>query len=396
MKRSRSKSISRLTPDAEKLVALALGLTASGSLTEDRFWETQLGKLVAHLLESGHENSINVALDHLFQAQSNAYETLIDQVESLTESAALEHGGKAWDVLMVAAPIVAWSKYRIASGPLNADLALTLAAHLQAHVMAAGSRVALAPYLYSIDQLPRHFSEVRKLTIKLGEAALHGVAPKLDLQRLPETAQLLSDARFLLAAVVAPQGEALFRWQEVGTAQHAGRTHCLEQWIAQGRPNLAPMLQGCVYEFLLPEAFYVSCRESDRSVRPYSVRAAAAFLEDALKVNANQLCAIIAGFGADRIDEYRISLALRGKDDVAHGIVWPLYGREDESTAPTPIEDIRTQLRECGITEIQELKGIRSPEFCEDCGVPLFPTADGEIVHAGLPEETDAPTAHFH
>ena len=397
MKRPRSKSVTRLTPDAERLVSLALGLAASGSLTEDHYWEAQLGKLVAHLLESGHENSINVALDHLLQAQSNAYETLIDQVESLTESATLEHQGKPWDVLLIAAPIVAWSKYAIASGPLHADAALSLATHLQAHVMAAGTRLALSPYLYSIDQLPRHFTEVSKLTSKLGEAALQGAAPKIDLQRMPETAPLLADARFLIAAVVAPQGEALFRWQQLGSVQHAGRTHCLEQWVAQGRPNLAPLLQGCVFECMLPEAYYVSCRESERSVRPYSIRAAVAFLESALKVNPDHLCAIIAGFGAERIDEYRVSLGVRGKvDEVAHGIVWPLYGREDESTAPTPLEDIRTQLRECGITDLEELQGIHSPEFCEDCGAPLFPTADGEIVHPGLPDEVDAPTAHFH
>ena len=222
------------------------------------------------------------------------------------------------------------------------------------------------------------------------------MAPKIDLQRLPETAPLLADARFLIAAVAAPEGDALFRWQEVETAQHAGRAHCLEQWIAQGRPNLSPLLQGCVFECMLPEAYYVSCRESDRSVRPYAIRAAIAFLESALKVNAGHLTAIIAGFGAERIDEYRISLGLRGKDEVAHGIVWPLYGREDENVAPTPLEDIRAQLSESGVTDIEELKGLHPPEFCEDCGAPLFPTADGEIVHAGLPDEVDAPTAHFH
>ena len=36
---------SHLTPDAERLVAAALGLSNSGSRTEDRFWEDALRKV---------------------------------------------------------------------------------------------------------------------------------------------------------------------------------------------------------------------------------------------------------------------------------------------------------------------------------------------------------------
>jgi len=400
MKRKRSTPVTRLTPDAEKLVALALGLNAAGSLTEDRYWEKQIARLIVQLLDSGRESAINAVLDHLFQLQSqsqgNAYEMLVDQVESLTESATLQHDGKNWDALLVAVPVVAWSKYAIPSGAIKDESALTLAAHLQAHVMARKTRLTLAPYLYSIDQLPSHFYDVRKLAIKLGEAALKGAGVKLDFSRLPETASLLADARFLLAAVVAPEGEPLFRWQEISTSEHASRSHCLEQWITQGRPNLAPLLQGCVFECLLPEAYYVSCREADRRVRPYSLRSAVAFLEAALNIRAEQLDAVVAGFGQERIDEFRVSFMARDSEEVAYGVVWPLFGREDESNAPTPLDDIRTQLHECGVVRVNELKGIFAPEFCEDCGAPLFPTAEGEMVHAGLPEEADTTEAHYH
>ena len=54
------------------------------------------------------------------------------------------------------------------------------------------------------------------------------------------------------------------------------------------------------------------------------------------------------------------------------------------------------QLAECGITEVKKLPGTFTPEYCEDCGAPLFANADTEIVHAELPEEADTQAAHFH
>jgi hypothetical protein len=251
------------------------------------------------------------------------------------------------------------------------------------------------PYLYSIDQLPRHFSELRRLTARLADGAITGELPRLDLARLPETAHLLADTRFLIACAAVPRGAALFRWQEDASG-HAGRTGSLEQWIAQARPTLAKILPGCVFECLLPDAYYVNCRESDRRVRPFGIRAAVAFLENALGVKAAELQAAVAGFGEERVDEYRVAFSGVGDPEVAHGVVWPLYGREDENARPGPLEEVMAQLAECGVTEVKKLAGTFTPEYCEDCGAPLFANAEGEIVHAELPEEADTHTAHFH
>jgi len=54
------------------------------------------------------------------------------------------------------------------------------------------------------------------------------------------------------------------------------------------------------------------------------------------------------------------------------------------------------QLAECGVSEVKRLPGTFTPEYCEDCGAPLFANGEGEIVHAELPEEADTQTAHFH
>src|SRR5204863_5574001 len=201
----------------------------------------------------------------------------------------------------------------------------TLKVHLQAHVLADGARIALMPYLYSIDQLPRQYSELRRLAARLADAAISGEVPRLDLARLPETAHLLADTRFLVACAAVPRGQAFFRWQEDASG-HAGRAGSLEQWIAQARPTLARLLPGCVFECLLPDAYYVNCRESDRRVRPFGIKAAVAFLENALGAKADELHAVIAGFGEERVDEYRVGFTLGDESEVAHGVVWPLYG----------------------------------------------------------------------
>jgi hypothetical protein len=395
MPRSRAKSPPRLTRDAERLIALANGLNASGSLTEDRYWESAMSALAAKLLENGNDAPIDGALDHLYQTNLGAYDTLIELVENESESVVVMQGDRAWQALLIAAPIVAWSKYAIPSGPIAADEAATLTVQLQAHVLAESARITTVPYLYSIDQLPRHFSELRRLAARLGDAAVSGEVPRLDLARLPETAHLLADTRFVVGCAAVPRGQPLFRWQEDASG-HAGRAGSLEQWILQARPTLSRILPGCVFECLLPDAYYVNCRESDRRVRPFGIRAAAAFLEQALKAKPADLMAVVAGFGEERIDEYRVAFSIVDETEVAHGVVWPLYGREDEGARPGPLDEVLAQLAEVGVTEVKKLQGTFTPEYCEDCGAPLFANADGEIVHAELPEEADVQAAHFH
>ncbi|HTS86469.1 MAG TPA: DUF2863 family protein [Usitatibacter sp.] len=395
MPRTRAKSPPRLTREAERLIALANGLNASGSLTEDRFWEQGMSALVAKLLENGNDAPIDGALDHLYQTNLGAYDTLVELVENESESLVAMQGDQAWQALLVAAPIVAWSKYAIPSGVIPREEADILRVQLQGHVLAGGARVTVVPYLYSIDQLPRHFSELRRLTRRLADAAIAGDAPRLEFARLPETANLLADTRFVVACVAAPRDQPLFRWQEDASG-HAGRAGSLEQWIAQARPTISKLLPGCVYECLLPDAYYVNCRESDRRVRPFGIRAAVAFLENALKTKAAEISTVVAGFGEERVDEYRVSFMRRGESEVAHGVVWPLYGREDENARPGPLDEVLAQLADCGVTDVKKLSGTFTPEYCEDCGAPLFANAEGEIVHAELPEEADTQAAHFH
>lgn len=387
-----------LSADAERLVAAALGLAHSGSRIEDRYWEGLLGQRIERLLDTGHPQSIHDALDRLNQTDSEAYGALIEAVETAAESLVLEVDGKRWDVLLVAAPLVAWTRFRIPSGPIPADALLALGAHWQAHVLAREVRFRVSPVLYSVDQLPRDFAELRRLARRLGQAALSpgGPAPRLDLRSLPESAEMLADGRFLVAAVCAPQGQALFRWQQAESGDHASRVQCLEQWVAQARPVIEPLLAGCGFECLLPDAYHLNLREADRRVRPYAIKAAVHFLTHALGIEAEGIKATVAAFGEDRVDEYRIGLSVGDAEEVAQGVVWPLLGSENESDDPSPLDRIRETLREAGVTEMRTWSDLTEPEFCEDCGVPLYPNPIGEIVHAEMPEDAEPEGTHFH
>lgn len=388
---------SHLSADAERLVAAALGLANSGSRVEDRYWDAQLAARIERLLDTGHPQSIYDALDRLNQTDGEAYGALIEAVETASESVMVEHDGRAWDVLLVAAPVVAWTRFRIPSGPVPADAMDALSAHWQAHVLARDVRFRMAPVMYSVDQLPRDFGELRRLTRRLGTWAVSGTGgPRQDAKSLPETAEMLADSRFLLAVVAAPAGSPMFRWQQWEPSEHASRVACLEQWIGQARTWIESLLPGCGFECLLPDAYHINLREADRRVRPYAIKAGVHFLTHALGVEPGGLRATVAPFGDERVDEYRIGLSVGDSEDVAQGVVWPLLGAEAEGDEPSPLDHIRETLREAGVTDVGVWPDLTEPEFCEDCGVPLYPNHAGEVVHADMPEDAEPESSHFH
>ena len=69
--------------------------------------------------------------------------------------------------------------------------------------------------------------------------------------------------------------------------------------------------------------------------------------------------AIVAGFGEEHVDEYRLAFTRRGSDEVVHGIVWPLFGREDDDAQPTPWQEVESVLTECKLGEITRLSGCK-------------------------------------
>ncbi|MBW7861608.1 MAG: DUF2863 family protein [Rhodocyclaceae bacterium] len=389
MKRPRPKRRGALGQETEQLLRLATGLAESGSRTEDRYWEDRLSTLIDEVLSNHDEESFNVALDHLYGAHIEAYEELADFIESRAENAPAVSAGH--EILLVAAPILAWSRYNIPAGTIPAAVRANLRVHLQAHVFAENTRIALADFLFSPDQLPQGYCATSAFTAVLGRAAMDGKDLHIETKGLPETAHFLSDTRYLLAAVAVTRGQPIFAWQEAdGTRERA-----LHQWRNQGGACLAPLLPGCATEVVLPEAYFAANRQADRASRPYAVRASVAFLGAELEVPASRLRAVVAPFHDRQLEEFRIGFGMLDRDDIAHGVVWPLLGAEDENTET--LAEIEAVLRDSGVTEIVALDHAFPLEYCDDCGAPLYPSADGEIVHAEMPEgHGEHPPRHLH
>jgi hypothetical protein len=174
MKRNRFTSRKRISADATELSRLAIGLAESGSKLEDLFWQNRLGELVDKLFHDGAEDDFTGSLDRLFDTHAMAHDDLADTIEAHAESCVLSHLGQEFDILLFAAPLLAWSRFSIPTVAIPKSTLQTLKVHLGAHVFAAGARLALADYLYSPDQLPHSFVDTWQLMQQLGIAAMAG------------------------------------------------------------------------------------------------------------------------------------------------------------------------------------------------------------------------------
>lgn len=403
MARSRSTTSPRQTRDSARLVTLAQALNSSGSRVEDRYWEGLIDQSLVRLLRAGNDAPLETALSQLAKENPGAYEVLIEQAETLSESAIVEHDGKRYEALLIVAPIVAWTRYSIPAGPIPAPHMEAITAQMHGHVLAADARLALFPRLVSIDQMPRSFAETWQWLHRLAQQALGAGKASPALPSGAEVASMLADTRYVVGVVMAEQGQPVFRWQEAPGEADADRRACETRWAEQIQPTFAQLLPGCGFECLLPDAYYVSNREADRRVRPLALQAAVAWLESALNQPASQLRAVIGACGEERAEEYRVGFTARQSNDVVYGCVWPLYGREDTADGPDgepveqdPADEISARLKALGVADIRRLPGLLPAEFCEDCDAPYFPNPLGEMVHAELPEDADTGPAHFH
>jgi hypothetical protein len=396
MRRNRFISRARHSADAGTLGKLARRLSESASRLEDRLWERRLVELVNDRLARGFDNDIDAALDELAKSSARAYDDLADLAESCAESASIEIDGKPHDALLLAMPLLAWSRYKLPTTSLAAALVDSVTAHLAGHLAAAGTRVAVADHLFSIDQMPESFGEVYDVAQRLFEAAAHGTRLKIDPKSLREPVSMLADTRYLLAAIVAPQGQALFHWQETGVDPDA-KLGALATFREQAGNAFQPLLTGCRYRVLSPNAFHAALRQADRELREFSLEAAVSYLKLAYDLAPASLQATLAAFEDKRSGsdfELRIGIGATAEDDaVIEGIVWPLLGDEEDKA----LEDIEAALRTLGITRVT-LHAQRFPlEYCDDCGAPMFPNPAGHSVHAEPPQDSEEqPAAPLH
>jgi hypothetical protein len=391
MKRARKLTKPRLTRDSEKLVALALGMAGSRSYGEDRFWEEALIGALSQLADAKRDSVIENALDQLDQTHEGGYEELIEMVEAIAERVVIEHQNQTWIVSLIVVPLIATSKYNIPFGAITPEQLAPVNEIIREQILAKAAHVTLFPNLFSIEQLPQKFSVLRDVLRRLGAAAVDGVMPDWTPKIAAEPPQLPADARFIVGAVAARLDQPSFCWQEWDG--HRGRAYCQERWEALAPLALAGLMPGCQFESLLPDAYFANARETDRRIRPITLHAAVAFLSSTLKTPANDLRAIITGFGENHIDEFRIGFTQKNSNDVLHGVVWPLFDQEDETLA---LLEIEACLRANDVTRIEKLSERLEPEYCSDCGAPLFADGNGDVVHPELPEQVEPPSNTLH
>jgi hypothetical protein len=389
MKKSPSSRRGRASRQADALVELAEGLAQSGSRAEDQFWEHRLETEIQGLLDDGDEGSLNAALDRLADRESRAYEELADSIEGRVEHAIVPTSDGDRDVLLFAAPVLAWSRMPLPTRPIPASVVRSISQALADVVFLPKAELAVANYFYSPDQLPETFCDTAEFRQRLTKSLPDG-ALKIDPAELKETAQFLADQRYIIGAVSVPRGQAIFRWQ----SGDASRDTVLENWIQSSQAVLAPLLPACAFESMLPRAYYVACRDADRSARPFSIRASVAFLATTLSVSPNLLTAIVGGCYNRALEEFRIGFGVGEEEEIIHGVVWPLLGAEDEMSDVA--EEIETVLKESGVQRIVMLRQRLPMEYCDDCGAPLYPNAEGEMVHAELPDVAEQPSQHLH
>ncbi|XZG69107.1 DUF2863 family protein [Chitinibacteraceae bacterium HSL-7] len=378
--------------DAE-LIQLADGLAESSGQLEDRFWQSRLDALVARTIQDGDEESLNAALDTVAQREElEAYNALADAIEGAVEATRVTLGEDSYDALLFTAPVMAWSRWPIPSERIGASTLQNLKVQLGAHVFARDTKLALADHLFSPDQLPQGYVGTAGLRDALIEAALADTTLTVEQSSLPETRPFLADTRYVIGVALVPVAGAIFRWQE----EDGDRRENTQQWIKQGGAVLAGLLSGCASQAVVPGAYHAAWREADRASRAYSVRATIAFLMLTLNLQPHELQATIAPFVSRRLEEYRVGFTRRGSDQVLHGVVWPLMdGEHEHSEIPAEIEGV---LRELGLTDVVLLDHDLPLDYCDDCGTPFYPNADGELMHPELPEDDiEAPQQqHLH
>ncbi len=413
MRRSSKTGSSRLNTDSQRLVSLALEMFYASSSLESGFCRKKLEALVFRLLHARKQAVLNDAIEYLFTADMEAYNCLLEVAEALSESTVVEQDGERYDVLLVAIPVLAWTRFSIASGTLAPDLIEAVSSRFAHLILADNVRFAMAPGLYAVDQLPYSHIDVMAVTQGLVQSIIQG--SRFELESRQETVPFLADGRYLLAAVMVKEGEPLFRWQSIPdpASFETVKEECLKRWQHEVMPIMSEILPGCNLELLLPGGFFNTCRKADQGIRPSTIKAAVHYLVHALETQPENLCAVVGGFGKDldgvQVEEYRISFYRRDNEKIVYGIVWPVYGTEEVEGVnfPSQLEghpggssrkggkqllQIFQILRDLGVSFEKTAVERFAMEFCEDCGAPLFADTNGELVHAEMPEDAKKET----
>ena len=238
------------------------------------------------------------------------------------------------------------------------------------------------------------YASIYRLTKKASQALASGSLSVSKPEDWPEALPFLADSRFVVGAIAAPEGAPLFRWQTIGATPQIKRSDCIEEWKTRGSVALANMLSNCAYEMVEPGAFFSSTRATEREIRGFSLKASVSFLHMSLDLAPPAQQAVVARCQDGEFEEYRIGFCKLGQTQVLHGAIWPLLGPELDN--PEEPNEIETALRLAGISSIIHIDTLLPAEFCSDCGVPLYPNPEGELLHAEVSAEAENSESSVH
>ena len=383
-KKRASQGASGLNRDASRLTRLSLAMTASGSQIERTSWQTQLQTAINNLFNKKQNDTLEQALDYLWVENPPACDALAELIENHAETLTEQ---STFDAILLAVPLLAWSRYTISGGRVNRQRLQSLQELLQEHILATGTRLSMADILYSPDQLPQGFIETRAMLQQLVTSAISGLPLTIDTKNLPSAGEYVADVRYLFAAVLVDKNAPIFHWQQTDITLD----EALQTWQAKSTDLFRELLPGCHLKLLLPNAFFNAWRRLEDEARPFSVRAAIQYLCETLQVLPAELFAVVSACYDQTLEEYRIGFGLISSPQVLHGVVWPLIGNEQEDG--DTLSHIERELSDLGKVTI--LTSTIPMEYCEDCGTPLFPNPQGELQHPEMPENsTDIPKLH--
>jgi hypothetical protein len=374
----------KLSREAARLVRLATAITDSGSQIERDTWQPQAMTLITGLFQKKMNETLEQSLDALWVDNPAACDALSLMIEShaetLTES-------KDHNAVLLVVPILVWSRYTIPSGHIKPQRLDELRKHLHQQILASDVKLGLCDVMYSPDQLPRGFIETRALLQQLAAVAQTEKGLHVDVSTLAPAGEYVADVRYIFAAALVNKGAPIFRWQQTDITAN----EVLQAWELHTRTWFSKVLPGCHVNPLLPNAFFSAWRKLEQEARPFSLRAAISYLCETLDIQPADLRAVVAPCYDQTLEEYRIGFSLLNKQDILHGVVWPLVDNEQEDT------DILTQIEQelVGLGKITVLSNSLPLEYCDDCGTPLFPNAEGELQHPELPDG-DAAVPHLH
>lgn len=384
---------------AHDLLILIENLNQSGSRLEDLFWEKKLSQTVNNLFIDPDSTILEQLLDYLAATdQPDLYDILASLIEGLAEIATVHHNEQDYEVLLVTAPIITWTRYQLPDGVLTQSQHEKLLTLFKSYA-SSEAKVAVLGQLLSFDQLPKNFAQTYNLCAQLGQLALDAQPASIEIDQREDGIHLLADTKFIVTAIAVPVNSPVFAWQEA--SQPALALHqAQEQWQAQCEKILAAMFAGCQSQYLPPNGYFYNNRESDKNMRPLAIKAAVQWLAMASDSPTSQITAVIARCGVEDTEEFRVGLGIENDPEVLYGCVWPIFSKDEIDISSPHYQDsaltLQNILTDLGVESIRFLAGLFDPEFCDDCNAPSFPNDRGQLQHPYLPDDMDLSPTSIH